>query len=189
MTQTEINKFEYRIRFSYVWNYEMDETWLTSLSAQGIHLAKPGVFRYRFEKDHTARYVYRLDYQNIKGQDNLNAYNALFEDSGWEHVGSCMGWHYFRKPYREGESYEIYTDRSTVKQLFRRVQFTLGFAALANIPLLMINMTNLFSENRSQAIDIVLVLTVFLEILCILLLAYGCLRFQQKIKKIDESSL
>lgn len=97
-----------------------------------------------------------------------------------------FGWHYFRKPFREGESYDIYTDRLSVKLLFKRVQLTLGVVALANLALLFMNVPKLFSETRSQLMGSMFAFLVPLELLCVLLLAYGCLRFQQKIKKLDE---
>ncbi|MDD9268156.1 DUF2812 domain-containing protein [Paenibacillus sp. GCM10023248] len=181
-----MRKHQYRNRFSFVWNYEKDESWLTGLSAQGLHLDKPGVIRNRFESNPELRYVYRMDYQKIVGQEQVNEYVALFEDSGWEHVGTIMGWHYFRKPYREGGTYDIYTDRLSVRQLLQRVQTTLGILAIANVPLLIMNLKNLFSGPRSHTISSTLTFTIVLEVLCILLLAYGCVRFQQKIKKLDE---
>ncbi|MDU0200518.1 DUF2812 domain-containing protein [Paenibacillus sp. GCM10012304] len=187
MTNTLSNQFEYRTRFSFVWNYEKDESWFTSLSAQGLHLVKPGVFRNRFEKNSAVRYVYRMDYQKISGKNNLDEYKALFEDSGWEHVDSLFGWHYFRKPFREGESYDIYTDRLSLKLLFKRVQLTLSVVALANLALLLINAPKLFSEPHSQLIGNTFTFLVPLEFICVLLLVYGCLRFQQKIKKLDEN--
>jgi hypothetical protein len=186
MTNTLSNQFEYRTRFSFVWNYEKDESWLTDLSTQGLHLVKPGVFRNRFEKDSTVRYVYRMDYQKISGKDKLDEYKALFEDSGWEHVDSLFGWHYFRKPFREGESFDIYTDRLSLKLLFRRVQLTLGVVALANLSLLLLNAPKLFNEKSSQVIGGTMAFVVPLELFCVLLLTYGYLRFQQKIKKLDE---
>ncbi|MZQ87027.1 DUF2812 domain-containing protein [Paenibacillus sp. 5J-6] len=185
-TNTLSNQFEYRTRFSFVWNYEKDETWLTDLSAQGLHLLKPGVFCNRFEKNSTVRYVYRMDYQKISGTDKLDEYKALFEDSGWEHVDSLFGWHYFRKPFREEESYDIYTDRLSLKLLFKRVQLTLGVVALANLVLLLVNAPKLFTEKSSQVVGSTMTFLVPIELFCVLLLAYGCLRFQQKIKNLDE---
>ncbi|NOV02183.1 DUF2812 domain-containing protein [Paenibacillus planticolens] len=185
MTRSSNNGFEYRTRFSFVWNYERDESWLTGLSAQGLHLNKPGIFRNRFEKDPSVRFVYRMDYQKITGEKNLNDYLAIFEDSGWEHAGSLVGWHYFRKPYHEDASYDIYTDRVSVKQLFRRIQLTLGIVAIANIPTLILNINNLLSESRSVAIGSAISFVVLLEFLCVLLLSYGCLRFEKKIKKLE----
>lgn len=181
-----MKKYEYRNRLSFVWNYEKDESWLTGLSEEGLHLDKPGVIRNRFVKNADVRYVYRMDYQKIHGQEQVNEYISLFEDSGWEHVGTVIGWHYFRKPYREGETYEIYTDRLSVKQLLQRVQTTLGILAVANVPLLIMNLRNLFSMKSSHTINNTLSFIILLEVLCILLLVYGCVRFQQKIKKLDE---
>lgn len=174
-----------RTRFSFVWNYEKDEQWLTALSAQGLHLVKPGIARHRFERDPAKRYVYRMDYHPIKERDQLDSYLALFEDAGWEHAGSKIGWHYFRRPYVEGASPEIYTDRTSIRQLLQRIQFTLLILALINVPLLIINTMNLFKwGDRSQVVSGTIGFVVVLELLVILLLFYGCVRFQHKIKKL-----
>ncbi|MFK7691611.1 DUF2812 domain-containing protein [Paenibacillus sp. HJGM_3] len=77
---------------------------------------KPGIARHRFERDPAKRYVYRMDYHPIKERDQLDSYLALFEDAGWEHAGSKIGWHYFRRPYVEGVARNLhgpYLDQTT----------------------------------------------------------------------------
>ncbi|PWW00920.1 uncharacterized protein DUF2812 [Paenibacillus cellulosilyticus] len=183
---THVDQFVARTRVSFVWNYERDEEWLTSLSAQGQHLVKPGTFRYRFEQDASVRYVYRLDYHQIKEKGQLDAYYALFEDMGWEHVGSNMGWHYFRKPCVEGEtSTPIYTDRSSLIQLLKRVQLMLIVLAFANVPIMFVNIFNVWNWNdRSQTISGVITSVVVLQVLVVILLSYGSVCFQRKIRRL-----
>ncbi|GFN32175.1 DUF2812 domain-containing protein [Paenibacillus xylaniclasticus] len=185
MKQVTEGKTEYRTRISFVWNYEKDEAWLTELSAQGLHLVRPGLFRNRFETDVNQRYVYKLDYHQLKSRKELDAYLVLFEDLGWEHTSSFLGWHYFRKPYVEGQSYNIYTDRTSLIHLWKRVQLMLFGIALANIPMLVLNLMNLFRyERASEIISSVIFSVTILQAVVLLLLLYGCLRFQNKMKRL-----
>jgi len=180
---------EYRTRVSFVWSYEKDEAWLTGLSAQGLHLVKPGLFRNRFERAVDRRYVYKVDYRQLKDPKELLAYLALFEDMGWEHAGTIMGWHYFRKPYPEGEADAIYSDPASIIQLWKRVQLTLLMLALANVPIFILNVTNmLHSGDRSQTILRTIAFASILQALAILLLLYGWFRFQRKIKRLNDES-
>ncbi|MBD3921673.1 DUF2812 domain-containing protein [Paenibacillus sp. PR3] len=188
MTQALLDQFVVRTRVSFVWNYEKDEKWLTDLSAQGQHLVEPGTFRYVFKKDTSARYVYRMDYHQIKEKEQLNEYYALFKDMGWEHIGSNMGWHYFRKPYAEGDtSTHIYTDRSSLKQLLKRIQFMLMMLAFANVPIMIVNSINTWkwSDDAKPFSGLIGVVVVF-QLVVVLLLLYGTARFQRKIRRLDE---
>jgi hypothetical protein len=123
--------YEYRMRLSFVWNFRKDEDWLTRLSEQGLHLDKPGLFRYRFVRKESQRYVYRLDYQSLKVKA-LTDYLALYEDAGWELVGTIVGWRYFRKPYTPGETFELYTDPASLKQFYTRIQTVLLVIGMLN---------------------------------------------------------
>lgn len=188
MTQSLKDQFSVKTRVSFVWNYEKDEKWLNELSAQGQHLVEPGTFRYVFKKEAAARYVYRLDYHQIKEKERLHEYFALFKDMGWEHVGSNMGWHYFRKPYVEGEpSALIYTDHSSLKQLLQRIQMMLVLLAAANFPIITLNIMNVWSwYDKSVTVRSVITAVVVLQVLVVILLLYGFVRFQRKIRKLDE---
>jgi Protein of unknown function (DUF2812). len=187
MALSAVDQFVTRTRVSFVWNYEKDEEWLNNLSAQGEHLEKPGTFRYAFKKDVSIRYVYRMDYQQIKEQDQLNEYYALFKDLGWERVGSNMGWHYYRKPYMEGEtSTQIYTDRSSLVQLLRRVQMMLVLLAAANFPIIIVNIMNVWSwYDKSVTVRSFISSVVVLQVLVVIVLLYGFVRFQRKIRRLD----
>lgn len=189
ITMNANNPVEYRRRLSFAWNYEKDEKWLSDLSAQGLHLTKPGVNRYRFERDPSKRYEYRLDYQTIRDAKELETYAAFFEDSGWTLVGSIMGWHYYRRPYSGGAAAELYTDRSSLKQLYRRVQFTFGVLAIVNVVLMIVNTFNTFRNSDTPVIGELFLVLISIQLLATLLLAYGCVKFQKKIKQLDVHAL
>ena len=88
------------LRFFTIADYEEEEQWLHQQHSRGWKLVKmiPPCF-YRFEKCQPEDVVYRLDYQN--GQENGN-YFQMFHDYGWEYLGQCVGWLYFRKSAAQG---------------------------------------------------------------------------------------
>ena len=84
------------IRFFTIADYEDEEIWLHNQHMSGWKLVKmiPPCF-YIFEKCTPAKVAYRLDYKNNSETSN---YFQIFRDYGWEYIGRCVGWLYFRKP-------------------------------------------------------------------------------------------
>ena len=84
------------IRFFTIADYEEEEIWLHEQHKNGwkLHKMIPPCL-YIFEKCTPEDVIYRLDYKN--GAENAN-YFQLFTDYGWEYIGRCVGWLYFRKP-------------------------------------------------------------------------------------------
>lgn len=102
------------IHFFTIADYEEEEVWLHKQHLNGWKLVKI-IFPcfYIFEKCSPAEVVYRLDYKNNSETGN---YFQIFEDYGWESIGRCAGWQYFRKPSAEMDSErdgEIFSDNET----------------------------------------------------------------------------
>lgn len=103
------------------WCYEQEQKDLDRLSADGWHLVKPGQHFHKYEQDTTTRYRYQMDYQN--DELDLERYEEIYAEQGWELLGSSRGWHYFRKPYDPTvpeEAYEIFTDEESITVLRKR---------------------------------------------------------------------
>lgn len=110
------------LRFFTIADYEEEEQWLHQQHSRGWKLVKmiPPCF-YRFEKCQPEDVVYRLDYQN--GQENGN-YFQMFHDYGWEYLGQCVGWLYFRKSAAQGSCQEdstLFSDNASKLDLITRV--------------------------------------------------------------------
>ena len=115
-----------------VWEYEQEVIDLNNLSRQGIQLTLGGCFQSLFRYDNTVRYIYQLDYQpNIIDKPR---YLEMYEAQDWEYINSTFnGWHYFRKPYREGMSEEeslIYTDQTSLHEMQNRYARLLLFCTI-----------------------------------------------------------
>ena len=110
-----------KTKWFWAWQDEQEETWLSEMANEGLHLDKvtfPG--SYQFKKGASANYIYRLDYQSLKAKDR-ESYLQLFADSGWELVGEMAGWMYFRFLPGEGKIPEIYSDTESKIEKYQRL--------------------------------------------------------------------
>lgn len=104
-------------------DFEEEEEYLTVMHRKGWKLKKvhfPCLFI--FEKCQPEEVAYRLDFKPRLGEDSATYYQ-MYEDYGWENLGTCNNFIYFRKPVRVGEEVEIYSDRQTkldmIGQIFK----------------------------------------------------------------------
>lgn len=109
------------------WEDEKQEAWLGEMSLNGWHLRAVHLLcSYSFEKGRPTSYVYRLDYYQGKASA-LTEYLQIFQDAGWEYLGELSNWRYWRKPAAKGESAEIFTDRQSKIEKYRRLLGVLAF--------------------------------------------------------------
>lgn len=119
------------IHFFTIADFEEEETWLHNQHKNGWKLLRmiPPCF-YIFEKCTPENVAYRLDYKN---NEENSSYFQLFKDYGWEYIGRCIGWLYFRKPVSEtdsGQDSEIFSDNESRVDMINHVVKTRLFPAL-----------------------------------------------------------
>jgi len=112
-------------RMLWAWNDEKEERWLAEQERSGWHLKTVRGFGYSFERAPASEVVYRLDFQSGP-RESRKEYLALFQDSGWEHVGARGNWHYFRKGMTNGKAPEIFTDPASRVAKYQRAMAALG---------------------------------------------------------------
>lgn len=104
------------------WNYEKEIEDLNKQSKKGWQLVKGGCFSNKFVKNEDVCYRYQLDFQ--PKMEDMGRYIETFREQGWEYINTIFnGWTYFRKAYDPAlpeEQYEIFTDRSSVKEMNSR---------------------------------------------------------------------
>lgn len=110
------------IRFFTIADYEEEEAWLHNQHKNGWKLSRmiPPCL-YVFEKCMPEDVVYQLDYKNNAETSN---YFQIFRDYGWEYIGRCLGWLYFRKPSSETDckqDSEIFSDNESRLNLIDHV--------------------------------------------------------------------
>jgi hypothetical protein len=94
------------------------ETWLERQARRGLHLIRPGVFRFAFAQGKPREDKYRLDFQTLKGAAR-DEYLGLFRDGGWEFLGQVANRYYFRAG-PGALSPEIFSDVASRKERIRR---------------------------------------------------------------------
>lgn len=109
-------------KFYTAWNYRRELEDLNKASEKGWQLIHGGSFSSRFKWNPDVRYRYQLDYPGEI--EDMGRYIETFREQGWEYINSTFnGWHYFRKFYDPSlpeEAYEIFTDRSSLKEMNHR---------------------------------------------------------------------
>lgn len=154
------------IRFFTIADYEEEEVWLHNQHKNGWKLSRmvPPCF-YVFEKCVPEDVSYRLDYKNNEETGN---YFQIFRDYGWEYIGRCFGWLYFRKPLSETDSEqegEIFSDNESRVDMINHVVKTRLFPVV--IIFLCCVLPNLFrSINTSD--PLATVFTVFFSAVTLL---------------------
>lgn len=181
-------KTEKRFSLWLSWEHENEERWLDRLSSQGLHLEKAYPFYSTFARDASKRYVYRLDYQaELRTKEKFQDYIDLYADSGWEYTCTYAGmWHYFRRPWQPGETPELYTDRSSLKNHYQRIQRVMAGVFLLNLVVSLPNVTNFLLRNGGAAWSKAILSIAVLQVIMLILLGYGYAKMGQKIKAIGQ---
>ena len=179
-----MNKQKTVIRFFTIADYEEEEMWLHSQHMNGWKLVKmTAPCFYVFEECAPADVAYRLDYKNNSETDD---YFQLFSDYGWEYLGSCVGWLYFRKPSADMDSErdgEIFSDNESKIDMIDKVLKT------RFLPILVIFLCCIFpysirgAETRSPLATVFAVLFAILTLLYVYLIVYCGLKLQKLRKK------
>lgn len=119
-----MKRYKTVFRAYFAWDFQQELNELDRMSQQGWQLIKGGCFHSRFRREPERRYRYQLDYR--PGIDDMDRYLETFREQGWEYVNSTFnGWRYFRKAYDPAlpeEEYEIFTDRSSLTEMTRRLR-------------------------------------------------------------------
>ena len=174
------NEIVTKTKWFWAWQDEKEETWLTEMAHQGLHLDDvplPG--RYQFKSGEPADYVYRLDYQSLKTKNKVS-YLQLFADAGWEQVGEMGGWMYFRYESINGEAPEIYSDRESKIGKYQRI---LGSLAIL-LPLMVVMMPNITSAKRYGPF---FVITEALAFAIMVLLSFGIIQLFRRINQLKKT--
>jgi hypothetical protein len=166
----ESTKREYKNVFKvfFIWQESSEEGWLRKMSNEGWHLNKTGFFNYEFVKGEPKDVIYKFDYKPFRNK-RIDDYISLFEEAGWEYVGSFTGWFYFRTEAKKDHNQELYNDNTSKLKKYRTIRWAFIIVCV------LILLTILFSTP----------LTGFLFLILIFLI-YGIIRISRIIKRIKS---
>ncbi|MBQ6560414.1 MAG: DUF2812 domain-containing protein [Erysipelotrichaceae bacterium] len=109
-------------KFFTIADYEEEEEWLRDQHRNGWKIVKiTPPCSYTFELCEPEDVIYRLDFSN---KEESEEYMNMLKDFGWEYIGQCVGWLYFRKPASETktqEEGELFSDNVSKAELVSNV--------------------------------------------------------------------
>ena len=127
-----VNTIKKRHSFFVKWEFDAAAEEFNKMSEQGWHLVRCKPFTQTYAYDPTSIYKYQIDC-NDRVADPTR-YLQTFAEAGWIPVMSNWGgWHIFAKKYVPGqpeETYMIYTDGQSRKEMLRRSRRLVGFIAV-----------------------------------------------------------
>ena len=134
---------------------------------------------YIFEQCTPEEVVYRLDYKN---NSENNDYFQVFSDYGWEYIGRCFGWLYFRKSLSETDfeqDGEIFSDNESRVDMINHVVKTRLFPIM--VIFLCCVLPNLIRsiETSEPLASVFTVLFAVLTLLYLYLIIYCGLKLQK----------
>lgn len=166
----------------FAWQDEKEQVWLEQMAAHGWVLDEVGLIRYTFCKQEPQHIRYRLDYQEIKGNDLLE-YLSLFTDAGWEYKGRMNNWFYFAA--KDPETGEIYTDTQSKIEKYKRVLRTL-LITLLPVTYSLISFSRLSERTESSSLNGMMEVFQCLIFFIAFALVLNTIRLWAKIQKMEK---
>ena len=102
----------------FIWDYEKEEEWLNEMAARGLSLISVKLLTYEFENTLPGEYHVCLQVlaHTLRHPETEN-YIHFLEETGVQHVGTCVRQAYFRKKAADGP-FELFSDNvSRIKHL------------------------------------------------------------------------
>lgn len=109
------------LKFFFITDFEKEGEYLTAMHRTGWKLKEVRLAcLFIFERCNPEEVVYRLDFKPRLGED-WDTYHQMYKDYGWEYVGVCNHFVYFRKAIIAGEEIDIYSDNQTKLEMIGRI--------------------------------------------------------------------
>jgi len=122
------------LRIFWDWQDASEEEWLSVMERCGWRFTERGGAFYTFISVEPNNAIYRIDYRALSDSE-ADEYFGLFEDAGWEHVESYSSNHYFRCLPEACEFPEVYSDRDSLQDKYRRRVKTMLALVVSYLPI------------------------------------------------------
>ncbi|PJY99513.1 MULTISPECIES: DUF2812 domain-containing protein [Bacillus] len=123
----------------YFIDIDSEEQWLNKMAGKGYELKGKCFLSYCFSDEASSdNSTIKIDYRTFKHPGDFTDYRTLFEDSGWKHLFSSQGLHYFRRE-NASASDDIFSDTESKADRYKRLlqtYFALSFLFLSFIMVL-----------------------------------------------------
>lgn len=126
----------------FIWDYEKEETWLNEMAAKGFALAAVKFLGYEFEDALPGEYHVCVQIaEHSARHPETERYIRFLEDTGIQHVGTCVRNIYFRKKTAEGHL-TLFSDRASRIKQINGIITLLSALICANLFNACVNMNN-----------------------------------------------
>ena len=122
------------LRIFWDWQENSEEEWLSVMETCGWRFVERSGAFYTFISVEPNNAIYRIDYRALS-ESEADEYFGLFEDAGWEHVESYSSNHYFRCLPEACEFPEVYSDRDSLQDKYRRRVKTMLALIVSYLPI------------------------------------------------------
>ncbi|KAF1678434.1 DUF2812 domain-containing protein [Bacillus mexicanus] len=123
-------------KYRYFMDIDREEQWLNEMADKGCELKGKGLLSYHFADEASSdNSTVKIDYRTFTYPEDFTEYRTLFEDSGWKHLFSLQGLHYFRKENAHASD-DIFSDTESRAGRYKRLlqsYFILSFIFLSFI--------------------------------------------------------
>ena len=111
-----------KFRYFTLFDYDIEEKWLTEMHASGWKLVSARLTLYTFERCEPENVVYKLDFREAKDGDR-ESYLAMFREYGWEFMYEINNYCCFRRSVRDTDEKEldIFSDRQSRIDMMKRI--------------------------------------------------------------------
>ncbi|MBW9212443.1 MULTISPECIES: DUF2812 domain-containing protein [Terrabacteria group] len=172
-----------KMRFFTIADYSEEEKWLEQEHKNGWKFVKMTIpCFFVFEECPPENAVYKLEY---KEENAAEDYLQMYQDYGWDYLGSCWGWNYFRKIVVEGEDEndkEIFSDTESKITMINHILKTRMWILLVIFCVIIILNIRHSMFRKFGFVSIVGLIYLILFILYLYLLIHSGLKLR-KIKK------
>ncbi|BBF42181.1 hypothetical protein lbkm_0863 [Lachnospiraceae bacterium KM106-2] len=132
-------------------NIDKEEKWIRSMNESGKRLlyVRTSTGRYEFDEPQAddERQIVKMDVRTFRSKADFEDYKAMFEDSGWRHIGGTKssGVQYFEK-VSEDASEDIFSDKASKAERYRRLANMWLTSFLCFLPLTIVLYHNTMKE-------------------------------------------
>lgn len=134
-------------KFKWFVDFKREEAWLNLWLQKGYELTDVTRFgMYTFTEAVQRNKVIKIDFQELKTKDQLEAYESLHEEFGWTHISGRRGSsHHYLIKEKDGQD-ELFSDNSSETAMYKRLATYYGTSAFPLLVILLI----LFITQRTE---------------------------------------
>lgn len=117
----------------FIWDYEKEEKWLNEMAARGLSLISVKLLTYEFENTLPGEYHICLQVlEHTLRHSETENYIHFLEETGIQHVGTCVRQVYFRKKTADGP-FELFSDNASRIKHLNHIITLLAILLMPNI--------------------------------------------------------